>query len=52
MGLVDYCIIGVVLLLLGLITAYILRSRKMGRKCVGCPHSCDCGSCSGNCGGH
>ncbi len=50
MGLIDYVIIGVVVLLLGLIAGYILKTRKKGRKCIGCPQSCDCGSCSGTCG--
>ena len=49
MGLIDYVIIGAVVLLLGVIAAYILKTRKKGRKCIGCPSNCDCSSCSGAC---
>ena len=43
----------IVILLLALIlggaTAYLIRAKKKGQKCVGCPHSGKCGSCSGQC---
>lgn len=32
---------------------YIVKAKKSGQKCIGCPHSKTCGSagkCSGNCG--
>jgi len=42
-----------VLLVIGAILAgaalYICRSRKKGRKCIGCPSSGNCGSCQQNC---
>ena len=28
---------------------YIYKAKKSGKKCIGCPHSCNC---SGGCGGH
>ncbi len=44
---IDFVIIGIfVLIVLGAGYA-IYRSKKSGKKCIGCP---DSGSCSGNCG--
>ena len=45
---VDYVIIAIVVLILGLSAWFIWKSKKSGKKCIGCP---DSGSCSGNCGG-
>ena len=54
MGPVDYIIIGVVALILGLAVAFIYRSKKKGQKCIGCPDGAKCSGhctgCSGNCG--
>ena len=42
-------IIGLVLLLIiGGAVAYIIRAKKKGVKCIGCP---DSGSCTGHCNG-
>ena len=38
-------------LILGGAAAYVIRSKKQGRKCVGCPSGGNCGSCNGNCKG-
>lgn len=46
MKLVDYIVLAIVLLILGAVFFYILKAKKKGVKCIGCPHS---GSCSGNC---
>lgn len=46
MGVVDYIAIGVIVLVLGAAVAYLVRSKKRGDKCVGCPY---CKSCSGKC---
>ena len=49
---VDYVIIAIVALILGLSGWFIWKSRKSGKKCIGCPNSGSCsGHCSGNCGG-
>ena len=48
MGPVDYIIIAVIAVILGLAGWFIYRSQKSGRKCIGCP---DSGGCSGNCAG-
>ena len=46
MGIVDYVLIGAVVLVLSLAVRAIRKARKNGKACVGCP---DCGSCAGNC---
>ena len=43
----DAIIICVLLLILGLAIYAIYKSKKSGKKCIGCP---DSGSCSGGCG--
>ena len=49
---VDYIIIVIVALILGLSAWFIWKSKKSGKKCIGCPDSGSCsGGCSGNCAG-
>ncbi len=43
---VDFVIIGIVILILGGAVAYIVKAKKKGAKCIGCPAG---GMCSGNC---
>ena len=38
-------------LILGGAALYVIRAKKNGRKCVGCPYGGKCGSCNGNCKG-
>ena len=55
----DYIAIAVIVLIVGGATAYIIKAKKSGKKCIGCPDSCSCsaknkkdnepGCCSGNC---
>lgn len=45
---IDYIIIGIVLLIAGLSTFFIVMQKKKGVKCIGCP---DSKSCNGNCSG-
>ena len=47
MGIVDYIVIAVIGLIIGLAVGYIRREKKQGKKCIGCP---DSGTCAGNCG--
>ncbi len=50
---IDYVIIAVIALILAGCIYSIYRSKKAGKKCIGCPHSgkCSgCGGCSGTCG--
>ena len=46
MNIADYIIIAVIVLILGAAGWYIYRSKKSGKKCIGCP---DSGTCSGSC---
>ena len=44
--------IGVIVLVVGLAALYVIRAKKKGKKCIGCPDSGSCsGGCSGNCAG-
>ena len=45
---VDILVIVAILALLSGAGLYIYRSKKKGRKCIGCP---DSGACSGGCAG-
>lgn len=40
---IDWIILGIVLVLVALAGAYVYRAKKKGQKCIGCPH------CSGDC---
>lgn len=58
MGPIDYVVIAAILLIVGGATAYIIKAKKSGKKCIGCPDSCSCnkkktddGSCGGSCCG-
>ena len=44
----NVILILVLALILGGAIAYIVKAKKMGRKCIGCP---DSGGCSGSCSG-
>ena len=50
----DYIVIGIVTLLVGCAIFYIIRQKKKGAKCIGCPDakkcSGNCSGCTGNCG--
>lgn len=52
---IDWIILGVIALVLGLVIFYIIRAKKKGVKCIGCPDgktcSGKCNGCSGNCCG-
>ena len=43
--------IAVITLILGFSIWYIIKEKKRGTKCIGCPdaHTCSSGGCSGNC---
>ena len=50
----DYIIVAVIVVIIGAAVAYIIREKKRGVKCIGCPDGATCGGncsgCSGNCG--
>ena len=48
MELTDYSVIGVIMLVIGAAVAYIIKAKKSGKKCIGCPYSDSCGK-SGGC---
>ena len=47
----DFIIIVVLLAVLGTAAAYVIRSKKNGAKCVGCPHAKTCGAAKCGCKG-
>ena len=54
MGPVDFVIIAVIVLIVGGASAYIIKAKKSGKKCIGCPDSVSCGKsggCNGGCSG-
>ena len=52
MGLIDYAIIAIISLIIGLAAFYVYKSKKSGKKCIGCPDSGSCGSsCGSGCSG-
>jgi hypothetical protein len=48
MGIVDYIAIAVIVLIVGAALFYIVRAKKHGQKCIGCPYAkhCNRNSCS------
>lgn len=38
----DFIVMGIVLIILGVAVAYIVKSKKSGAKCIGCPDGCSC----------
>ncbi len=54
MGLVDCMILALIALIIGGAAAYIIRAKRKGRRCIGCPNSCSCSAkgkqrCGGGC---
>jgi len=53
---VDFVIIAVIVVIIGLAAWYVYKAKKSGKKCIGCPDSGACaaaqkGGCSGcSCG--
>ena len=51
MSIVDYIAIAAIVLTLSAAVFYIVRAKKRGEKCVGCPYAKQCGgNCNGGCG--
>ena len=42
----NFIIIAVLLIIIGAVIFYIVKSKKRGDKCIGCPYAKQCG---GNC---
>jgi len=45
----DILVIAVILAAVGGASAYIIKAKKRGAKCIGCPDGCHC---QGRCSGH
>lgn len=58
----NFIAIVIILVIIGGATFYIVKEKKNGVKCIGCPDGANCGrssdakggcaGCSGNCGGN
>ena len=46
---VDWLIIGILLIIAAAAIFAIYRSKKSGKKCIGCPDSENCSGCCSNC---
>lgn len=44
MGLTDIIVVAVIALIVGGAAAYIVKAKKSGKKCIGCPYSDTCAS--------
>lgn len=42
MGPIDYVVIAIIVLAIGGAVFYVIREKKKGKKCIGCPYSCSC----------
>ena len=45
----NYIIIAVLVVILGAAIGYIVKAKKRGEKCIGCPHAKTCNSENCNC---
>ena len=50
MSIGDYIALGIIVVVLIAIVLYLVRQKKKGIKCIGCPHSKGCSSCNCGCG--
>ena len=48
MNLIDIAVIALVVLILAAVVFFLIRSKKKGKKCIGCPAG---GCCPGCCSG-
>ena len=46
----NLIVIIVLLLLVGAAAAYVVKAKKQGQKCIGCPYAKECASKGGGCG--
>ncbi len=44
MKLADIIVIAVIVLIIGAAVAYIIKAKKSGKKCIGCPYGDSCAS--------
>ena len=50
---IDFVLIAILFLIVGGIVFYLVRARRRGEKCIGCPYAkmCQSGKCGGACHG-
>lgn len=49
----DLIVIAVLLVIIGLSASYIIKEKKRGAVCIGCPHAGECAKKrQGGCGSH
>lgn len=48
----DYIVAGILVIIIGLAVGYLVKAKKRGVKCIGCPAGCKCsGKSEGDCNG-
>ena len=47
MGITDYIVLGIIVIVLAAIIIYLVKQKKKGVKCIGCPYGGKCSSCNG-----
>lgn len=45
----DVLIVLILVVIIALATIYIYKAKKRGARCIGCPHSKECGLCNKGC---
>ena len=45
---VDVIVVAVIVFVVGGAIAYIIKAKKSGKKCIGCPDGCSCNSKKGD----
>ena len=45
MGATDIIVIAIIALIIGAATFYIIRAKRRGQKCIGCPYAKSCTKC-------
>ena len=51
MSLMDWLVIALVALIIGGALSYVIREKKRGRTCIGCPYGSSCNQKGGCCSG-
>lgn len=42
----DIIIIAALVIIIGAAAGYVIKAKKSGKKCIGCPHGGSCPSCT------
>ena len=41
---IDYIVIGILVVIIAAAAFYVYKAKKSGKKCIGCPDGCSCSS--------